>query len=334
MAVLIAPGYPGDTGDLIITIAELTEEAEGHVMRFFAHVAGSDLDRADWATRHTPDLARIRRDLDATIRQLERTAGPRVRELVGEAYRRGHGDAPLPAAIVRREQGLLAELSAAWQSMRRSALRFWNRLLGVGTAARDEDVRRTAIQREFDRLAQRGIIGHFDSHGRPYAVVPHVSQLLRDAARDAYLDGYFDKVLAHGGDLVIVPVNATACPLCEPWQGRVLSISGTDPDRPSVAEAREAGLWHPNCRHPVSAYRPGQTIRWRVPAGASRRYQAGQRQRAIEAHIRHWSLREAVALDPAARAAAARKVRYWQRALGAHIAAHGHTPRRPRRVGS
>lgn len=333
MVATLQPGYPGDTGDLIITVAELTETAEGHVMKFFAHMAGEDLDQADWANRRTPDLAKIRRDLDGTIAKLERSAGPQIHELIGEAYRRGHGNAPLPATIVRREQGLLAELRAAWRGMRRSALRFWNRVMGVGSVQRDEQARRMAVQREFDLLAQRGIIGHWDSHGRPYAVVPHVSQILRDTARDAYLDGYFDKVLAHGGDLVVVPVNATACPLCEPWQGRVLSISGLDPDRPSILDARLAGLWHPNCRHPVSAWHPGQTVRFRVPRGASRAYKAAQRQRAIESHIRHWTLREAVALDPITKAAAARKVRYWHRAMGQHIATHGHAPRRPRRVG-
>ncbi|WP_229880214.1 phage minor capsid protein, partial [Streptomyces echinoruber] len=144
----------------------------------------------------------------------------------------------------------------------------------------------------------------------------------------------------HGVDLVVVSDAPRECPLCRPWEGRVLTISGPPGARTveiehaiedgrmvpvrvagSLDEARAAGLQHPNCRHSVSAYTPGIT---RVEAATSDPdgYRAGQRQREIERHVRKWKRREAAALTPEAQRAARAKVRAWQAAMRDHLADH------------
>ena len=57
-----------------------------------------------------------------------------------------------------------------------------------------------------------------------------------------------------GEDLIQVSSHKGACPLCEPWQGAVLSISGNHPTYPALADAKAAGLFHPNCAHVVMPY--------------------------------------------------------------------------------
>jgi hypothetical protein len=150
------------------------------------------------------------------------------------------------------------------------------------------------------------------------------------ATGTAVMDAWFAANVAEGKFLVIVPETPTTCPLCAPWLGRVLSILGNDPDRPSVAEARASGLWHPNCIHPAEAWYPGYTYR-PVPQQIKRTreqlYAAAQRQRAIERHVTHWERRELVAIDDVARAQARRKVRQWRVALREHISRHGSTAR-------
>ena len=48
-------------------------------------------------------------------------------------------------------------------------------------------------------------------------------------------------------DLIIVSRHKGACSLCAPWERKVLSISGKTKEYPTFAEAKAAGLMHPNC---------------------------------------------------------------------------------------
>lgn len=125
---------------------------------------------------------------------------------------------------------------------------------------------------------------------------------------------------------------------CRPWEGEILSINGASgphtlrltsvlsqprlfraPDTVpvhvagSLLEARAAGLFHPNCRHNISAYLPGVTTRPQSPPhpqGAT--YEDTQKQRYYERQIRAWKRREAVAMDDAAAAKARASIRAYQ----------------------
>ncbi|GAV38282.1 phage minor capsid protein [Streptomyces acidiscabies] len=142
-----------------------------------------------------------------------------------------------------------------------------------------------------------------------------------------------------GVNLVIASSSPRECPLCRPWEQKVLPVGGPDGARTvevehavedgrmirvdvagSLDEARCAGLQNPNCRHSVSAYTPGITPvddATRDPEG----YEAGQRQREFERHIRRWKNREAAAVTPEAQCAARAKVRQWQGAMRDHLSA-------------
>jgi len=72
--------------------------------------------------------------------------------------------------------------------------------------------------------------------------------------------------------------------------------------------------------HRLVAYLPGAT---KVKATKSPDgYDAKQRQRAIERHVRAWKRREQLALTDEAAAKARRKVRAWQGALREHVDAN------------
>jgi hypothetical protein len=59
-------------------------------------------------------------------------------------------------------------------------------------------------------------------------------------------------------------------------------------------------------------------------------YEATQRQRDIERHIRSWKRRQAAALDDVTKAKAGAKVKQWQAELRRHLAAEGLTRSRQR----
>jgi hypothetical protein len=158
------------------------------------------------------------------------------------------------------------------------------------------------------------------------------------------------RTLAEAGvELVVVSDAPRECPLCRPWEGKVLTIGGPAGARTveaehavddgrmvpvrvagSLDEARAAGLQHPNCRHSVSMYSPGLTRIEQAtsdPAG----YDAGQRQREIERTIRKWKRREVAAITPEAQRVARAKVRQWQGAMRQHLADHPDLRRLPHR---
>ena len=149
-----------------------------------------------------------------------------------------------------------------------------------------------------------------DSFESGLADVEGGHELFRRLAGSVSLDEVVDVTVSeysgHVWDLSTVPrwfvANSIVVHNCRPFEGKVLSISGGTTGRlsdgtvveASLAEARRAGLHHPNCRHSLSAFLPGVTeapTRTADPDGDKLR----QRQRAYERRIREWKRR--VAMD-------------------------------------
>lgn len=270
--------------------------------------------------RSAPVQAAVRRIMDRTERRAERA----VPQVLAEAYGRGHGsERRVVEQAVRSVLGQLAELRAG---VLRWVAGLWNRLTG---AAYTPDPRVTA-DRIMQQAARRGITAYRDPSGRTWALTTYVDQAVQHAAGGSSIDGFADRLASEGDDLVIVTESPHPCPQCSPWENKVLSATGLDPRRPSMAEARAAGLFHPRCRHTIFAWHQGFT--W--PPNSLRNlpgtYEAEQRQRTIERYIREWKRRAAAAIDDATKAKAAAKVRAWQAELRRHLAAEGLTRSRQR----
>lgn len=131
----------------------------------------------------------------------------------------------------------------------------------------------------------------------------------------------------HVWDLTTEPswfiANGIVTHNCRPWEGKVLSITGatrsgqhSGNERPfavagSVAQARAAGLGHPNCRHTMGIFLPGRTRpmeNTEDPEGAKLRAQQRYRERKIREQKRRVLAAEAVAgkTSPEAKAARAK----------------------------
>lgn len=217
--------------------------------------------------------------------------------------------------------------------------------------------RRQASQRALDQFANRGVTGFVDSAGRSWDMASYAEMAVRSVTARAAVDGHVDALGEIGVGLVIVSDAPLECPLCRQWEGETLTLSGQSGphtvqaehltetvgrlrQRPriipvhvagSLTEARGAGLFHPNCRHSLSAYLPGVTTRPPHHPTPGTTYEDTQRQREIERHIRRWKRRQAAAMDDATRRAAGAKVREWQKAMREHIDAHEYLRRKPQR---
>ena len=71
---------------------------------------------------------------------------------------------------------------------------------------------------------------------------------------EAHLQGTANRLVEQGHDLVKVSTHRGACELCQPWQGKILSITGKTKGYPTLEEAKAAKLFHVNCRHAYGLY--------------------------------------------------------------------------------
>jgi hypothetical protein len=200
-------------------------------------------------------------------------------------------------------------------------------LLGTKTRLR-------AAQVAWEHLLARGVSGFTDKRGRNWDLASYVEMATRTTVAHAALEGALDRFRQNGIGLVIVSNAPQECERCRPWEGEVLAVTGPAGPREvehgiedrtitvnvvgTLAQATTAGLLHPNCRHSLAAYIPGVTkapTHTQDPQGDGDR----QRLRELERRLRKAKLREAALVDPAARQAAAQRVRALQGQIRQHV---------------
>lgn len=178
--------------------------------------------------------------------------------------------------------------------------------------------KKEVAQKTLNKFADMGITGFIDKVGRRWDLGSYTSMAIRATASRAALQGHIDRQQELGEDLMIVSSFGNTCPLCAPWEGRVISISGQHPKYPSLSLAQDQGLFHPNCKHTLLTYFEGITEDVKQDYEPEV-YEAQQKQRYIERQIRHWKKRQAVSLDDVGKTKAVRKVREWQSVQRDHV---------------
>ncbi|MFD7121912.1 phage minor capsid protein [Streptomyces sp. NPDC059922] len=347
--------------DLAATTRDTYAAAEERLLGIIARQLAQGLEAPGWVEAKLAAVQKVRRSAQAVVDELGKATRLDVFDAVAEAYNVGHRSAvaelgalsddarrlvddrlPQAQAVDRLAQEAVDVVTATHRSILRAVVDTFRAvisrvaatpLLGTGT-------RRQATQDALRQFADAGIRAFVDKAGRRWSLPAYAEMAVRTAVARAATEAHTRTLTEHGVDLVVVSNSPRECPLCRPWERKILTIGGPSGPRTvevehavedgrmvrvdvagSLDEARAAGLQHPNCRHSTSAYTPGLT---RVddaepdPEG----YEAGQQQRAIERNIRKWKRREAVATTPAEKRAAAAKVRVWQGTMRQHLADH------------
>lgn len=352
--------HPGMVEDLAARTRDLYADAEARLLGIIARQLAQGLDAPGWVEAKLSAVQTVRRAAQAVVDELGRAVSLDVYDAVAEAYNTGHRAAvaelgALSDADIRRldtiapgaqaVDRLAEETVTLLQDTHRSILRAVadgyravvaevtaTPLLGTGT-------RRQATQDAMRRFADRGLTSFRDRSGRRWQMTSYAEMAVRTSVGRAATEAHARTLTDAGIDLVIVSDSPRECPLCRQWERKILSLTGdgartvevehatedgkmvTVPVAGSLNEARRKGLQHPNCRHSTSAYLPGLTKHGNAESDPDG-YEAGQRQRAIERHIRRWKNQAAAAVDPAKKRAAEAKVRAWQGAMRDHLKAH------------
>lgn len=124
-----------------------------------------------------------------------------------------------------------------------------------------------ALPQFVETLRREGVTAFFDKAGRNWSLHTYCSMVARTTSRQAEILSVITTDPAH--DLYKISSHGTTCGLCAPYEGRVYSKSGTDPDFPPLASAfgkiDPAGpndlsnTWlniHPNCLHVLLPWTP------------------------------------------------------------------------------
>jgi hypothetical protein len=311
--------------------------------------------------------AEVRRAAESAMAKLGGKLGPAVERALHRAAAAGANDAleellklrdrraagrrlstigagtPNAASILRVASSLAAGLDSRLRATHLQVVRSTEDIYRQAVAAQSAAgvlagavTRREATQRALDHLWKQGITGFVDKRGRRWNLAGYVEMATLTTTSQAAVQSHLDQLGQQGVDLVMVSDSPAECPLCRPWEGKILTtgssgLGGITTVRPSVMDdstvtvdvagsvpqAIAAGLMHPRCTHRFVAYLPGAT---RVQPAQSNPdgYDAQQRQRLLEREARRLDVERAGAVDPARR----RQLDAAYQAKRAEIAAH------------
>ena len=111
---------------------------------------------------------------------------------------------------------------------------------------------RKAAKRIREDLAERGITGFVDKAGHEWDMARYAKVLAQETTNEAFRQGTINRFEEKGHDLVVISSHEGSCPLCDPFEGETMSLSGTDPEFPSLEDAEAEGLFHVGCLHIIS----------------------------------------------------------------------------------
>ncbi|MCX7924140.1 MAG: phage minor capsid protein [Clostridia bacterium] len=328
---------------LLEELFQMYTDAEIRMMEKVAKRVKRGVTEIGWTEEKLGDVRQLRKEIEATMGNANRLAKAKLSKGIISAYFSGvasankdHGipasimkDLKLPAHLQRLVleannliDGTSIQILRHTQDVYRSVMAEANTstLMGV-------DTRVEAAQRSLNMFAAKGITGFVDTVGRRWDMASYVEMAGRTLTAHAALQGHFDRQGEIGNDLVIVSSFGTTCPICAPWGGKVLSISGKTAGYSTLDQAKSAGLFHPNCKHTITAYFPEidepEQRHIHQRQYNPEKYDQIQEQRYNEIQIRRWKRTEAAAITPVDQKRARQKVAYWQARQRAHIQATG-----------
>jgi len=95
------------------------------------------------------------------------------------------------------------------------------------------------------------IIGHKTIDGKELGIADYIQMVAITAARNVFNTGVENSMHQKGNDLAMISreVRVNSCGACRQWAGKIVSISGNNPNYPSLQDARDANVFHPHCIH-------------------------------------------------------------------------------------
>ncbi|MFJ8815438.1 phage minor capsid protein [Amycolatopsis thermoflava] len=331
---------PADAATVLKTLLDVWDLAAERMIEAVARRLARGVTEDGWAERKGREVLAVRDELLAIVQRLDTDTPGMARRALEEAYDLGVRAATtldMPSIQTRTDEVLalaqryVGQLRGTFVPVMRAELDLYQRavveteiLMQTGTM-----VRREAVAQVVDRLQAQGQDRFPDERGRRWHLDTYARMAGRTVAGQAAVQGQLDRMVIEGRDLVVISDSPRECPMCRPWEGKLLSITGArvgehvDGHRVAapLAAARAAGLWHPNCTHRADPYTPGLT-RVPKPDANPEGYEQQQELRRLERRARELKRRLTAAEQFGRDNATARKLRKEIRENSAAIKAH------------
>ena len=261
-------------------VAEIYRDAELRILARISAALGVGTDAPDWNVRALAQVQQVRKITLEELRKASPEAAAMIRASLAEAYGLGglavfdDVGAALPLIegmpqAQRAAVGALAtELTTAINSATPGILRAVDDVYrevvadAIGSRLTGGEFQREAVQRSLQRFLGDGIKTVQTGRGR-MGIGDYVHMAVRTGTTRASLQGQFDTMSANGLDLIIVSPGPRACSICDRWARLILTTNTTTKRKPdtslatgravavrvdgTLAEARLAGVFHPNC---------------------------------------------------------------------------------------
>jgi hypothetical protein len=320
---------------------ELGEKLAARVLRIYAQAEETlltkvarrierGIDEDGWAERKLAELAAMRREAKAVVTELDKAGPDEIATVVEDAYTAGVAEARKdlkklsegfnvstnPALVNRLAHETVTRVQSTHLRILRTADDIYRTTIADASTqvATGAITRREAAQKALSSFADAGVKGFIDSSGRAWDLSSYAEMAVRSSTGRAAVGGHAESLQDNGQDLVMISDAPEECELCRPWEGKVVSLSGTNKKYPSLGDAEADGLFHPGCRHDIEVFIEGVTRpmqRTADPVGLAQRVE----QRRLERGVRQWKRRTATAITESERVASTAKVSEWQNRL-------------------
>lgn len=338
--VVAAQGVnPADAATVLKTLLDVYEAAAQEMVTAVARRLARGITTDGWAEAKARETLAIRDDLLGIVQRLDARTPQLVDRAMRDAYDLGQRTARTldlpsiasrPGTVLSLAQRYTQQLRGTHVPVLRAHFDVYQRavvdtelVMQTGTITR-----RDAIARSTDRLLNEGRDRFVDDKGRHWHLDAYARMAGRTVAGQVAVQGQLDRMGLEGRDIVLVSDSPRECPLCRPFEGKLLSISGAGIGQSfgarqvntSVPEAIARGLQHPNCTHRLDPYVHGLT----KPAPVSHDpegYRNQQRLRGLERRSRDLKRRLAAAEQFGKQTPTARALRRDIRVNSAKIAA-------------
>ena len=277
-----------------------------------AELSKGNYGSAEWSANRLAAIGTFRRDVEPLIRQRTeeaihemqsevRAAALRAAERVDRSIPSGKLSAALApdasksvrAAIEIWEVGAIDKLRVTGAKLLDRTVTMYEEAAQKATAKvlTGASTGREAMREMAREWGRRGVPALVDNAGRNWSPEAYTQTIVRSNVRRVSTDVQMARSRELGNDLVVISSHAGARPKCAPYQGKVFSLSGDDPNYPALATTSMGepdGLFGINCGHEMHPYFPGQKIPYDRPGKREndQQYQRSQQQRKLERDIR------------------------------------------------
>jgi hypothetical protein len=313
---------------LVDDVFNMYSNAEHTMLQVIAKRIKKGVISGGWDEAKLRDIQVLRSEIESILNYTNSVLGSKVEQALVDAYQKGANSARLdfrlpktalsetqvPALVQRLVLETNNLIAGTNVQILRDSLDVYRDVIaetasGVVTGV---ETRLQIAQKSLNKFAEKGITSFVDKAGRRWEMASYAEMATRTTTARAAIQGHIDRQTQAGRDLVIVSSHGVTCPICRPWEGKVLSISGNTPGYTSLESAKSAGLFHPNCKHTLTGYIQGLTKVGDVTEYDQEKYKIIETQRYNERQIRKWKRIEAVAINDKAKVAAQQKIALWQ----------------------